>query len=105
MMPDFDELGNLPPGIPPASIAEVGERFGWQSEPRLTMNLQDERELEATREKLRFLEERHDAIRAKPVANDYARELTLRSLRRTINQLKEEIVWAESRSVADARAK
>ncbi len=60
------------------------------------MNLQNEREFDVTREKLRFMEERYDAIRAKPATNNYARELTLRSLRRTINQLKEEIVRFES---------
>jgi len=60
------------------------------------MNLKNEKELEVTRDKLRFMEERYNAIQAKPVTNEYARELTLRSLRRTINQLKEEIIRFES---------
>ena len=60
------------------------------------MNLQNEREVEVTREKLCFMEEQYESIRAKPATNPYARELTLRSLRRTINQLKEEIVRFES---------
>ena len=34
MIPDFDERGYLPPGIHPATIDEVEQRFGKQSEIR-----------------------------------------------------------------------
>jgi len=34
MIPDFDDLGNLPRGIYLASLDEIAERFSWQSEPR-----------------------------------------------------------------------
>jgi hypothetical protein len=55
------------------------------------VTLQSKRELEVTREKLRGLEKLYEATRAASPKNVYAQELTLRSLRRTINQLKEEI--------------
>jgi hypothetical protein len=59
--------------------------------------LRSKRELEVTREKLRGLEELYAATERSPEEN-YAKELTLRSLRQTINQLKEEIVRFETRS-------
>jgi hypothetical protein len=34
MIPPFDENGYLPPGIHKASLDEIVERFGWQSEVR-----------------------------------------------------------------------
>ena len=34
MLPDFDQEGNLPPGVHPATLPEIAERFGWQSELR-----------------------------------------------------------------------
>jgi hypothetical protein len=34
MLPDFDEFGNLPPGIHPATIEEVVQRFGAGSPER-----------------------------------------------------------------------
>ena len=34
MIPDFDENGNLPPGVHLASLAEIEERFGRDSEVR-----------------------------------------------------------------------
>lgn len=62
------------------------------------MTLQAKRELEVTREKLKGLEQLYEKTASEATANDYARQLTLRSLRRTINQLKEEIARFESRS-------
>ena len=61
------------------------------------MSLQGHRELETTRDKLRLLEERYEAERCEEGAN-HSRELSLRSLRRLINQLKEEIARFESRA-------
>ena len=34
MIPDFDENGNLPPGVHPATLEEIAARFGWQSDIR-----------------------------------------------------------------------
>jgi|GEM_PF-6184430 len=46
MLPAFDDLGNLPPGIHPCSVAELVARFG---------NGSDKREAEIS-ELLRFIE-------------------------------------------------
>jgi hypothetical protein len=62
------------------------------------MILQSKRELEVTREKLRGLEQQYAATEVAPAESSYARDLTLRSLRRTINQLKEEITRFEART-------
>ena len=61
------------------------------------MNIQSKRELEVTRKKLHGLEELYEKTRLASSANDYAAQLTLRSLRRTVNQLKEEIARFEAR--------
>jgi hypothetical protein len=60
------------------------------------MSLQSHRELEATREKLRLLEERYEATRREDAGDQHVRELSLKSLKRLINQLKEEIARVES---------
>ena len=62
------------------------------------MNLQSHRQLEATREKLRLLEERYEANQREQSGDEHVRELTMRSLKRPINQLKEEIARFESRT-------
>lgn len=36
MLPPFDDVGNLPPGIHPCTVAELVERFGSGSEERET---------------------------------------------------------------------
>ena len=56
------------------------------------MNLQSDRELVNTRAKLRMLEEEYEATRNDASEDAYLRELTMHSLKRLINQLKEEIV-------------
>ncbi|MFO0957280.1 MAG: hypothetical protein U0800_07400 [Isosphaeraceae bacterium] len=56
------------------------------------MDLKNSKELEVTRDKIRSLEARYEEIRGKPANNPHVRELTLRSLKKLINQLKEEIV-------------
>ncbi len=63
------------------------------------MTLHSQRELEATREKLRLLEERYQTSKREPGGDDHVRELSRRSLKRLINQLKEEIARFESHSV------
>lgn len=62
------------------------------------MTLQSKRELEITRQKLKDLEQLYAKTLTAPAENDYARTLTLNSLRRTINQLKEEIARFETRT-------
>ena len=59
------------------------------------MRLQSQRELDATREKLRLTEEQYEEMPNSPCENEHVRELTLRSLKRIINQMKEEIAVFE----------
>lgn len=61
------------------------------------MSLQSHRELEATRKKLRLLEERYEAAKREQDGDEHVRELSMRSLKRLINQLTEEITRFESR--------
>jgi hypothetical protein len=60
------------------------------------MILRNQRELDATREKLRGLEEQYEAARNRSFASGDVREMTLRSLKKLMNQLTEEIVRCES---------
>ena len=62
------------------------------------MTLQSQSELEATREKLDLLQQRYDAMRDESPDDAHVQELTLRSLKQLINQLKEEIARFESHS-------
>ena len=64
------------------------------------MNLQSLRELEVTQEKLRMLEERYEANSREQGGDEHVRELSMRSLKRLINQLKEECARFESRRKA-----
>ena len=67
------------------------------------MSLQGHRELESTRKKLRLLEERYEANRRERRGDEHVRELTMRSLKRLINQLKEEITRFESRRTVNTQ--
>ena len=69
------------------------------------MNLQTNRELEVTRKKLQLLEARHEAAAQEQGGDEHSRKLSMRSLKRLINQLKEEISRFESRSVVKTRGK
>jgi hypothetical protein len=69
------------------------------------MNLNNNRELDATREKLRLLEERHEAAKREKGGDEHIRELSMQSLKRLINQLKEEIARYESRISLEAHGK
>ncbi len=68
------------------------------------MELKDERQAQNTREKLRVLEDRYEAVRRDAAGNTHVQELTLRSLKRLINQLKEEIARFEARTLSRSRA-
>ncbi len=61
------------------------------------MKLGSDRELANTRRKLKLLEQSYEEARNDPTDGEHARELGLESLRRLINQLKEEIARYESR--------
>jgi hypothetical protein len=60
------------------------------------MILQSEREVANTREKLRLLEETYDEVQSEPPGDEELRELELQSLKKLINQLKEEIARFEA---------
>jgi hypothetical protein len=60
------------------------------------MILKDELELSVTHEKLSELQEQYEATQKDTGANKSARELTLRSLKKLINQLTEEIARYEA---------
>lgn len=62
------------------------------------MTIENPRQLQNTRAKLAELEEHYAATQTRPAASEHVRELTLRSLKKRINQLKEEITRFESRA-------
>jgi len=68
------------------------------------MNLQSERELHVTREKLQTLESQYETTRAKPGVDEHVRQLTLHSLKKLINQLKEEIARFEAHMAKPAKS-
>jgi len=59
------------------------------------MRLRSELELANTRQKLRELEDRFEELRNDAAEDPHVREVTLRSLKRVINQLKEQITLFE----------
>jgi hypothetical protein len=61
------------------------------------MNLRNHQELAVTKEKLRALEEWYEKRIHETVEDTHVRELSLQSIKKMINQLKEEIVRFESR--------
>jgi hypothetical protein len=60
------------------------------------MMLQNERELANTREKLEMLESSYEEVRMETSDDDELREAELKSLKRFMNQLKEEIARYEA---------
>ena len=69
------------------------------------MDLKDEREVAVTREKLRSLEERYRAVQQDAKGDAHVQELTLRSLKRMINQMKEEIARYEARKIVQTSSR
>ena len=59
------------------------------------MDLKSQREVENALSKLRLLDDRYEAVRHDPGNNPRTQELTLRSLTKLINQMKEEIARFE----------
>ena len=66
------------------------------------MSIKDRHELQVTREKLSWLEKEYEAAKLRSNENAAVLEWTLRSLKQTINQLKEEIVRFESHADSPA---
>ena len=62
------------------------------------MSIESRQELEVTRGKLRLLEQHLEELKNEPVENRRAREWSIRSLKQTINEMKEEIARFESRA-------
>ena len=67
------------------------------------MSIQNKRQLENTRAKLKVLEDRLRDLADEPVSNVRTRELTKRSVKKLVNQLTEEIVRFEAGGVAAPR--
>jgi hypothetical protein len=61
------------------------------------MSIENRRQLENTRMKLQELESLYTKTQQGPATSEHVRELTLRSLRKRINQFKEEITRFEAR--------
>lgn len=68
------------------------------------MTLKNDIELANTRDKLRELEARYQARLREIPANPHVQELTLQSLKRVINQLKEEITLFEVHQTTTGKA-
>jgi hypothetical protein len=60
------------------------------------MTIENRRQMENTRRKLEELEALYLQTQRSPVASEHVRELTLRSLKKRINQFKEEITRFEA---------
>jgi hypothetical protein len=68
------------------------------------MSINNEQELEVTREKLRLLEKRVAALGQESADDAHIRELTLRSLKSLMNQFREEIARYTAGTVARSGA-
>ena len=68
------------------------------------MTLKNQQEVRATLEKIRLLEARYASLQQTPAADRHVRELSLRSLKRTVNQMREEVVRFETRATASSDA-
>jgi hypothetical protein len=66
----------------------------------MVVTLTSKRELNQTRRKLASLQQRYEATREDTGGDPHVRELTLRSLKKLMNQLQEEIARFEARAHA-----
>ena len=62
------------------------------------MTIENRRQLENTRRKLQDMEQHYVKTQQGPASSEHVRELTLRSLKKRINQFKEEITRFEVRA-------
>jgi hypothetical protein len=60
------------------------------------MSIENRHQMENTRMKLQELEQLYAKTRQRPATSEHVRELTLRSLKKRINQFKEEIIRFEA---------
>ena len=67
------------------------------------MSIENRRQWENTRAKLLELEQLYESKQRQP-ADEHVRDLTLRSLKKRINQFKEEIARYEARAGSPARS-
>jgi hypothetical protein len=67
------------------------------------MSIRSKHQLEVTQRKLRLLEKQYAKTKQRPVENALVRELTLQSLKRTINQLTEEIARYRAHATTERR--
>lgn len=65
-------------------------------------DIETKEELEATREKLRQLEAYYETTRSNTSLHALAREDILRTTKRLVNQLTEEITWFEAHTSANS---
>jgi uncharacterized protein DUF6932 len=65
--------------------------------------IEDEQQLENTKRKLALLAAKYEEARCRPSTNTYARTLSLRSLKRMMNQFQEEIVRYQAGPVWQTR--
>ncbi len=68
------------------------------------MSIENRRQLENTRTKLHMMEQLHEKLRQEPAEHEHVRQLTLRSLKKRMNQFKEEIARFESRMHPSVRS-
>ena len=61
------------------------------------MDLTSQADVEATQEKIRVLQDRYVSLRSQPTDEAHLRELTLRSLKRVMNEMQEDVVRFQSR--------
>lgn len=66
------------------------------------VNVQSDRELVNTRRKLAMLENSLEAVRSESFESEHLREVEMESLKRLINQLKEEIARHEANAAVRA---
>jgi len=67
------------------------------------MSIENRRQLENTQAKLQRMEQLYERLRQEPTDNALVQELTLRSLKKRINQFKEEIIRFECRMNSSVR--
>jgi hypothetical protein len=67
------------------------------------MSIENRRQLENTRAKLQRMEQLYERLRQEPTDNALVQELTMRSLKKRINQFKEEIIRFECRMGSSGR--
>jgi hypothetical protein len=98
---DDDSFGRPPQGELPRSVENLRDRPKPGSQGNngdSPMSIENRRQLENTRTKLQELEQLVTKTEQTPTTDEHVRELTLRSLKKRMNQFKEEIARFEARA-------